>query len=119
MIKPKRGTLNFGGSLTNFEPQDIDLSLPDEEVFKLAVIDAANATGYPFRVREMSKNGSVSRSDLGRVYIAGEGWNIEFKSPEYIAEFQRCNDNRDWVKMATITQFDSFTEFNKTGSTKK
>lgn len=118
MIKAKRGTLNFAGSLTNFEPEDIDLSLPDEEVFKLAVIDAANATGYPFRVREMSKDGSVSRSDLGRVYIAGDGWSIEFKSPEYIAEFQACNDNRDWAKLMTLTQFDTFSRFNTTGSKK-
>lgn len=117
MIKAKHGILSYG-SLTSFEPADIDLTLPDEEVFKLAVIEAANATGNAWRAREMSKNGRVARNELGRVYISGEGWSIDFKSPDYIAEFKKCNESRDWVKLAAITQFDTYSEFNVTGSKK-
>lgn len=116
-MKLKRGILSLG-ALVDFEPDDLDLTLPDDELFKLAVISAANASCQMWRLHEMSQNGRVARNELGRVYISGEGWSIDYRTPDYVNEFQKCNAERDWVKLAAITQFDSFSEFNTHGKTK-
>ena len=119
MIQNKVGILFYGKNVIHFTPKDHDLSLPDDELFEVALHDAAmNCNTYggrPVFKEAMSQNGRVCRNHMGRVYICGQGWSVDFKTDEYIAEFKRLSEVHDWAKFAALAQFDSSSHYNTLG----
>lgn len=119
-MSKRHGTIFFGTSIWRFDPKEVDLSMPDDLVFEMALKDAVEkAASSPHKepsfARYMSKNGFVGRNTDGLVRVKGEGWLIEYKTDEYIAKFERLKNSKEWMKFAELTQFDTVTEFNKTG----
>jgi len=116
MIQKKIGKITFGAGIMSFVPADIDTSLSDEVVYMAALGDAINnAGGHRSFMRE---NGFVRRNTLGHIQIQGEGWIIDFKSEEFITEFNRLKDSKDWVAFAALSQFDTVTSFDNKGNKK-
>lgn len=117
-IKKKAGLIYYGSNLTRFEPRDLNVMLPDDVLFRLALADASdNAGGH---IHSMGRNGKVCRyQNNGNVCIEGEGWRIEYKTDAYIAEFKRLKDAQDWPAFAELTKGAAITEFNKVNKVAK